>query len=61
MIFNLENKVAIVTGASSGLGKAIASSLAGEGVRVVISGRNRDALAQAAVEIESETGKSTLL
>ena len=36
---NLEGKVAIVTGASKGIGKAIATVLAGAGVKVVLAAR----------------------
>jgi dehydrogenase/reductase SDR family protein 4 len=41
--FNLENKVAIVTGSSKGIGKAIAKGLAHNGAQVVISSRNQEA------------------
>ena len=60
MNLNLKNKVAIVTGASFGLGKAIALSLANEGVNVEISSRNQNTLNETALEIEFET-KSKIL
>ena len=41
--FNLEGKVAIITGSSKGIGKAIAKGLAEKGAQVVISSRNQDA------------------
>ena len=41
--FNLENKVAIITGASKGIGEAIAISLAELGATVIVSSRNQDA------------------
>jgi dehydrogenase/reductase SDR family protein 4 len=41
--FNLENKVAIITGSSKGIGKAIAKGLAQNGAQVVISSRSQDA------------------
>ncbi|MBP2461476.1 NAD(P)-dependent dehydrogenase (short-subunit alcohol dehydrogenase family) [Rhizobium sp. PvP014] len=40
----LEDKVAIVTGASSGIGRAAALLSSAEGAAVVINGRNRTAL-----------------
>ena len=60
MKLDLDNKVAIVTGASEGIGKAIALSLANEGVRVAISGRRQSVLRQTAKEIEDATGSSIL-
>ena len=60
MNLNLENKVAIVTGASAGLGKAIALSLANEGVKIAISARNQNALKQTATEIKSATKRGVL-
>lgn len=43
-LFNLENKVAIVTGASKGIGEAIARGLAEFGAKVVVSSRKQDAV-----------------
>ena len=40
--FNLEGKVAIITGSSKGIGKAIAKGLAENGAQVVISSRNQE-------------------
>ncbi|WP_149274653.1 SDR family NAD(P)-dependent oxidoreductase [Pareuzebyella sediminis] len=42
MAGKLENKVCIVTGATSGMGKAIAEIFSKEGAKLVLSGRNRD-------------------
>ena len=47
----LEGKKAIVTGASRGIGYAIAKALAEKGCRVVITGRNPETLKQAASEM----------
>jgi len=49
----LDGKVAIVTGASKGIGRAITQSLASEGADVVISARSQDALEDAAARISA--------
>jgi NAD(P)-dependent dehydrogenase (short-subunit alcohol dehydrogenase family) len=48
-------KVALVTGASKGIGKAIAVSLAQRGAKVMLSSRKQDALEAAAGEIDGDT------
>jgi NAD(P)-dependent dehydrogenase (short-subunit alcohol dehydrogenase family) len=55
--FNLEGRTAIVTGASKGMGLAIATLLAKAGARVVISSRNQEACDMAAAEISLEKGQ----
>jgi NAD(P)-dependent dehydrogenase (short-subunit alcohol dehydrogenase family) len=57
MDLELAGKVAIVTGGSRGVGKAIALELAREGVDVVICGRSRDTLEAAATEVTRQTGR----
>ncbi|TDD36626.1 SDR family oxidoreductase [Actinomadura sp. KC06] len=47
----LQGKTALVTGASRGIGKAIATALAAEGANVVLSSRRQEALDEAAKEI----------
>jgi dehydrogenase/reductase SDR family protein 4 len=47
----LENKVAIVTGASRGIGRSIAEVFVREGAKVVIAGRKQETLDQVACEI----------
>jgi NAD(P)-dependent dehydrogenase (short-subunit alcohol dehydrogenase family) len=49
----LDGKVAWITGAGSGIGKAAAIALAGEGAIVVLSGRRRQPLVQLAAQLES--------
>jgi NAD(P)-dependent dehydrogenase (short-subunit alcohol dehydrogenase family) len=54
----LSNKVAIITGASSGIGRATAKLFASEGARLVVSGRRRSALDELVAEIEAEGGEA---
>jgi len=56
----LEKKVAIVTGATRGIGKSIALTLAKQGASLVINGNNVDLLNQLAIEIEN-LGKKCLV
>lgn len=52
----LSDKVAIVTGASRGIGRAIALALASQGAKVVASARNAEALAELTAVIKSQGG-----
>lgn len=52
--FNLKDKVAVVTGSSKGIGKAIAKGLAQMGAEVVISSRNQEACDTVVSEFENE-------
>jgi NAD(P)-dependent dehydrogenase (short-subunit alcohol dehydrogenase family) len=54
--FDLAGRVAIVTGSSRGIGKAIAQELAANGGKVVISSRNQDACDEVAAEINLAHG-----
>jgi NAD(P)-dependent dehydrogenase (short-subunit alcohol dehydrogenase family) len=56
----LNGKVAIVTGGSRGIGKAIAWELAKEGVNVAIVARGKEALEATAKELAQETGRRIL-
>lgn len=48
---NLENKTAIVTGGNSGIGYAAAAELVSRGAQVIVTGRNKEALAKAETEL----------
>ncbi|HZC59827.1 MAG TPA: SDR family oxidoreductase [Chthoniobacterales bacterium] len=54
MTKSLSGKVAIVTGASSGIGRAIAIELARQGVKQVLTARSADRLSALAQEIQSD-------
>jgi len=56
MDLQLKGRTALVTGASAGIGRAIAKELAREGVRLVVTGRRRDALEALGAEIVNEGG-----
>ncbi|MGB1102737.1 MAG: SDR family oxidoreductase [Crocinitomicaceae bacterium] len=51
---DLKDKLYILTGGSSGLGKAMALSLIAEGAEVIITGRDKDKLDQVAAEIGAD-------
>lgn len=51
MMFDLSGMTALVTGASGGLGSAIARALAGQGARIALSGTREEALAAVAAEL----------
>ncbi len=57
----LKSKIAIVTGANRGIGRAIALRLAREGAQVVLCARDANLLGQAVQEIESEGGRAASL
>jgi 3-oxoacyl-[acyl-carrier protein] reductase len=58
MDLQLKDKVALITGSSSGIGASIAKTLAGEGATVIIHGRNAERTKQVAYEIKERGGKA---
>ena len=57
----MSNKVAIVTGASRGIGRAIALKLAEDGAAVMLAARNAELLKGVRAEIESKVGRAAWL
>src|SRR5512134_33285 len=57
-LFNLEGKTALVTGASSGLGRGFAQTLAEAGAKVVIAARNLERLSETEAVIKKSGGKT---
>ena len=61
MSTNIENKVVVITGASSGLGEATARHLAARGASVVLGARRADQLEKIAADIRAAGGKAEVL
>jgi 3-oxoacyl-[acyl-carrier protein] reductase len=57
-MFDLEGKVALVTGSAQGIGKAIALNLAAGGARIVLTDMREDKLDGVVKEIEAQGGKA---
>lgn len=55
-LFDISNRLVLITGSSRGLGYAMARGLAERGARVVLHGRSPEKLAEAAQSLQTETG-----
>lgn len=55
---SLKNKTVVITGASSGIGEAMAREYAAAGARVVLGARNGAKLEQIAAEIRAQGGRA---
>src|ERR1700744_2652884 len=58
-LFDMSGKVAVITGSSRGIGRAIAERMAEHGAKVVISSRKQDVCEEVASEINAKFGKGT--
>jgi NAD(P)-dependent dehydrogenase (short-subunit alcohol dehydrogenase family) len=59
-LFDLTGKVAIVTGSTKGIGRAMVEGLAAAGAKVVVSSRKQELCDEVAAEIEASTGAEVL-
>ena len=58
---DMHGRVALITGASSGIGRASAEAFAAKGAKVVLAARRQDELASLVTEIEGRGGKATAI
>lgn len=61
MANKLKDKVALITGASAGIGRACARALAGEGARLVLTARRQERLQALAKEVEALGGRAAIV
>lgn len=59
-MFNLKGRVAVITGASSGLGKQMSKAFANQGADLVIMARRIERLEELKEELESDFGVKVL-
>jgi NAD(P)-dependent dehydrogenase (short-subunit alcohol dehydrogenase family) len=57
----MNDKVAVITGASSGIGRATAEAFAAKGVRVALAARRENELATLVADIEARGGVATAI
>jgi len=60
MNLEIQDKTALVSGSTKGIGRAIATSLAREGVRVIVNGRTEKSVAEAVAQIAKEVPQAKL-
>ncbi|AMG76395.1 MULTISPECIES: SDR family NAD(P)-dependent oxidoreductase [Sphingopyxis] len=60
-LFDMQGEVALITGSSRGIGKAIAEAMAAHGAKVVISSRKQDACDAVAAKINAKHGAGTAI
>ena len=60
MDLKLKDKLALVSGSTAGIGRAIASTLAREGARVIVNGRSKASVDDAVASLKTQTGGELL-
>ncbi len=61
MLKPINQRAALITGASSGIGRAVAKTLAGAGVKVLVTARRQDRLDELVAEIAAAGGKASAI